>query len=178
MSEAPQPTLGRSCGTCTLCCKVYDVPPIDNKPAGKWCKHCKPGKGCGIWDTRPQFCRDYHCYWHYEAQLGPEWRPDVAKFILNLEPGGIWLAIVIDPGQPHAWKREPYHSILRSLSDQFITAGDKGLMLIEGDRKFVVLPDREVFIGNKMTNANVRLTKKKISGIVHYDVIFNETTAA
>ena len=36
---------GRECGSCSLCCKVYNVPEIE-KPAGKWCRHCTPGKGC------------------------------------------------------------------------------------------------------------------------------------
>src|SRR5258708_27094970 len=36
---------GRECGSCTLCCKVYNIPEI-GKAAGKWCKHCTPGKGC------------------------------------------------------------------------------------------------------------------------------------
>ena len=44
---ASQPAPGRECGACTLCCKVFDVPVLE-KPAGQWCKHCLPGRGCGI----------------------------------------------------------------------------------------------------------------------------------
>src|SRR4051794_24207443 len=40
---------GRSCGTCTLCCKVVGVLEID-KPGGVWCRHCVSGKHCAIYD--------------------------------------------------------------------------------------------------------------------------------
>jgi len=52
----------RSCGTCTLCCKVLAVDEL-KKPHGKWCAHCKTGQGCGIYDTRPAECRDFRCTW-------------------------------------------------------------------------------------------------------------------
>ena len=38
------PAFKRTCGTCTLCCKVYDIPAVA-KPMGKWCDHCDVGKG-------------------------------------------------------------------------------------------------------------------------------------
>jgi hypothetical protein len=43
----------RSCGDCTLCCKVMAVEAL-GKPAGSWCSHCKPGRGCLIYETRPE----------------------------------------------------------------------------------------------------------------------------
>jgi hypothetical protein len=38
----------RSCGSCTLCCKLMPVLLDDgeDKPAGEWCKHCTKGVGC------------------------------------------------------------------------------------------------------------------------------------
>jgi hypothetical protein len=178
VTTSTAPLLGRSCGSCTLCCKVFPVPPIDNKPAGKWCKHCKPGQGCGIWESRPEFCRSFHCHWHFDASLGPEWRPDVARFVINTEPGGAWLSVVVDPGQPHAWRREPYHSKLRSLAARFIDSGTNGLLLIEGDRKSIILPDREVHVGTRDTHAHVRLTRQVVDGAVRYDVVFDEPASA
>ena len=47
---------GRECGGCAMCCKVYTFPEI-TKPAGVWCKYCKPGKGCTIHDNLPDQCR-------------------------------------------------------------------------------------------------------------------------
>jgi hypothetical protein len=179
MSEADADSpKGRSCGTCSLCCKVFDVPPVNNKPAGKWCDHCKPGRGCAIWTDRPAMCRDYHCHWHYDLSLGAEWRPDVAKFILSREPGGIWLSIVADMAQPNAWRREPYHAKLRKLAERLIESGANGLMLIEGDRKSVVLPDREVHIGTRTTHANVRFEKRMLNGAARYEVVFLQPALA
>ena len=66
---------GRSCGTCTLCCKVFPVPDLA-KPAGKWCQHCQPGKGCRIHETRPEVCRKFFCGWMVSPGLGPEWKPE------------------------------------------------------------------------------------------------------
>jgi hypothetical protein len=165
---------GKTCGSCSLCCKVFDVPPIENKRAGSWCKHCTPGKGCGIWNERPEFCQDYYCHWHFDASLGPEWRPDVAKFLISNEADGIWLSIVTDRSQPNAWRREPYHGKLRTLSQRLIETGKHGLLLIDGDRKFVILPDREVPIGARDSAANVRFTRAVVNGALRYDIVFNQ----
>jgi hypothetical protein len=35
---------GRSCGECSLCCYLLDVPQA-GKARRSWCPHCKPGKG-------------------------------------------------------------------------------------------------------------------------------------
>jgi hypothetical protein len=41
------PVAGRSCDSCTLCCKLM---PVDQhaKPAATWCPHCESGSGCRI----------------------------------------------------------------------------------------------------------------------------------
>ncbi len=56
------PAPKRECGTCTLCCKALPVEGIV-KEAGQWCPHCVPGAGCGIYERRPQSCRDFDCLW-------------------------------------------------------------------------------------------------------------------
>lgn len=40
---------GRSCGTCAMCCKVYDVPEV-NKIGRNWCHKFKLCNGCEIYD--------------------------------------------------------------------------------------------------------------------------------
>lgn len=50
----------RSCGGCTLCCKVIGVHEIA-KPKGVLCTHCKPGSGCMVHASRPKACRAYTC---------------------------------------------------------------------------------------------------------------------
>jgi hypothetical protein len=116
LSTATSSAPTRSCGSCTMCCKVYDVPPIDNKPRGVWCKHCKPGRGCGIWESRPEFCKDFHCQWIKDDSFGPEWKPDTAKFVMNFrETLGI-LAVMVDANNPGSWRREPYYSRLKMIA--------------------------------------------------------------
>ena len=75
----------RLCGTCTACCTCIGVKALD-KPAGVPCKHLTE-HGCGIYETRPQECRQYFCLWAdpKAEQLNlPEWgRPDQTGLILN-----------------------------------------------------------------------------------------------
>src|SRR5262245_12210699 len=54
---------GRACGQCSLCCKLLHVKELD-KPANRWCQHCRPGKGgCSIWGATPEICKSYFCGW-------------------------------------------------------------------------------------------------------------------
>ena len=68
---------GRTCGACTACCKTLkiDAPEL-KKFAGVLCTHCAAGKGCTIYNARPQVCGEFYCAWRGMAFLGDEWRPD------------------------------------------------------------------------------------------------------
>jgi hypothetical protein len=141
---AAAPATGRSCGSCTLCCKVYEVPPIDNKPRGVWCRHCQPGKGCGIWEQRPEFCRDFHCHWIRDDSFGPEWKPDIAKFVMNERDSG--LIVTVDPGHPQAWRREPYLAGLRRIA--FAMNQDRrAVQVMVREHLTVLTPDDEIAVG-------------------------------
>jgi hypothetical protein len=149
---------GRSCGSCTLCCKVYDVPVME-KPRGVWCKACTPGKGCGIWDSRPEFCRSFHCQWIHDASLGPEWKPDVARFVMNIQHGKM-LAVAVDPGHRHAWRREPYYSAFKGMVPKLFS---QGLMLVvsDGVNKVLVTPDADIVVSKHNETVDCEL---KIEG--------------
>ena len=108
MSEA-----SRDCGSCTLCCKVLEATALQ-KPAGIWCKHCLPGKGCGIYETRFPICRTYFCGWHTLAMLGEDWRPDRSGIIVSprkegLPPGyaGDGIEFLVFGGEK-ALRRKPF----------------------------------------------------------------------
>jgi hypothetical protein len=135
----------RTCGTCTLCCKLFPVPPLE-KPAGQWCQHCKPGRGCGIHETRPQLCRDFDCQWLQNTDLGPEWKPEIAKFVLSIYPGTNSLAVTVDPGFPGQWRQEPYLGNLRRWAEAALAQGDQ-VIVFTGARATAILPDREVELG-------------------------------
>ena len=114
----------RACGTCTLCCKVFPVAELA-KPAGRWCQHVRQGQGCSIYVDRPQTCRDFYCQWRFSDDLGPEWKPEVARFVLSIYPGTNSLSVAVDPGTPAAWQQEPYLSNLRQWSEVALAEGEQ-----------------------------------------------------
>lgn len=136
----------RSCGSCTLCCKLFPVPELE-KPAGRWCRHIVQGKGCGIHATRPEVCRAFFCQWIHNEELGPEWKPETCRFVLSIYPGSNSLAVTADPGQPRAWAREPYLGQLRRWAAAALAQGD-GVLVFMGDRGVAILPDGEAELGS------------------------------
>ena len=140
MSAAP-----RTCGSCTLCCKLFPVPELD-KPAGRWCRHIAQGRGCGIHETRPEVCRAFWCQWIENPDLGPEWKPEKAKFVLSIYPGTQSLAVTVDPASPASWQGEAYLPWLRRWSRAAMEDGQFVIVFV-GDNATVVLPDREKDLG-------------------------------
>ncbi len=147
---------GRACGTCTLCCKVIAVVDFD-KPPGVWCPHCVRSKGCGIYETRPRDCRTFFCHWMVEKGLGPEWKPERAKFALVTTRGGI--TAFVDPGFPGAWRASPYFETLKRWALEGLRAAN-GVRVVAvriGVRTIVLLPDREVDMGEVGPGETLRL---------------------
>ncbi|MFM9976055.1 MAG: hypothetical protein ACKVON_15960 [Beijerinckiaceae bacterium] len=138
----------RSCGSCTLCCKLFPVPEL-GKPSGRWCQHIAQGKGCGIHETRPPLCRAFWCQWIENPDLGPEWKPEVAKFVLSIYPGTHSLAVTVDPATPTTWRQEPYLSSLRRWAAAALEDGHQ-VLVFKGDEVTAILPDREVSLGRIM----------------------------
>jgi hypothetical protein len=115
-----------------------------DKPAGVWCRHFAKGVGCSIYATRPGACRQYQCAWTLEPRFDEAWRPDIARFVMNVKPGEV--TIVADPASPNAWKREPYGSRLRALAARTRSPFTVVLLFV-GERVSVVFPEAEVEIG-------------------------------
>ena len=141
----PAPDAPRSCGSCTLCCKLIDVPAVE-KPMGQWCRHCKPGSGCTIHDTRPDQCRTYDCLWRAGTFLGPEWKPDRARFVLTVDPATQFLLIQVDPALPTAWRKEPYYSQIRKWAVTGLGNG-RQVVVFNNRAATVILPDKDVPLG-------------------------------
>ena len=79
MSESV--STGNDCGNCTVCCMALRVIELD-KEAGRYCQHCIPGKGCGIYETRFEICRTFLCGWRLVPQLDAAWRPDKSGILM------------------------------------------------------------------------------------------------
>jgi hypothetical protein len=159
-SNPDQPTLvpGRSCGTCSLCCKVYSIREL-NKSAGRWCVHAVRGSGCSIHDNRPQQCRQFFCSWLFDPNLGSKWKPEVSRFVLSTDPVHRALMVMVDPGMPLAWKREPYYSVLKQFSEVFFRINNRVLVSVRGHIT-VILPDREVPIGKIMPRDEIAIWRE------------------
>ena len=135
----------RSCGSCNLCCKVYSIAEL-NKAAVQWCVHAVRGGGCGNYVNRPESCRKFFCSWRVDPNLGPEWKPEVSRFVLSTDPVLRAMTLMVDPGMPLAWKREPYYPVLKRFSEVFFRLNQKVLANLRGHIT-VILPDRDVSVG-------------------------------
>jgi hypothetical protein len=137
-----QPAAGRACGSCTLCCKVIGVGAL-NKAAGSWCRHCEIGRGCSVYDGRPQECREFLCVWLADARLGEEWKPDRSKLVVTTADEGRTVEIRCDPGFPQAWRQEPYHgqilewaAVARTYDGMVIVSVGKRVTLVAVEGEF------------------------------------------
>jgi Fe-S-cluster containining protein len=75
---------GRSCGNCTLCCKLLPVPvPQIAKPANQRCQHQR-FKGCSIYAQRPMACRTWSCRWMADADTTGMPRPDRCHYVIDI----------------------------------------------------------------------------------------------
>ena len=159
---------GRECGGCSMCCKVLEIEELA-KPPGVWCKHMAQGKGCTVYDERPGVCRSFHCYWRYDANLGPEWKPDKSKFIIWQSPVGAWL-LSVDPGNPNTWRQPQYLRQLRLVSAQLAEQG-QALILFKGTRMTCILPDRDVELPRFRDGQAIAVTMEMIGARTQYDVV-------
>ena len=128
-----------------MCCKVPYIEEF-NKAPGVWCQHAAPGKGCAIYETRPGTCRSFYCTWMQDPKMGPEWKPDRAKFVVYLQRNGRNLQVAVDPSFPNAWTRAPYYAQIKQWAKGGAEAGQFVFVRI-GQRMIAVLPDRDQDIG-------------------------------
>ena len=76
---------GRECGPCTVCCVALTIDDPDlRKVQGYRCRNMLPGKGCGIYETRPQACRAFFCGWRQLKWVRPTLRPDQSGVLIRL----------------------------------------------------------------------------------------------
>jgi hypothetical protein len=145
VSEAAPATIrGRSCGTCTLCCKVLKVPETDSAK-GEWCQHCAVGKGCSIYDERPQRCRDFQCGWLVWDAVPDHWHPAKSRIVIVSELG-FRINFTVDPGAPGRWREAPWYNEIKALAVLAFQENRQVLVTV-GNRVTALLPDREVELG-------------------------------
>lgn len=99
----------RSCGTCTLCCRLPDIDFFD-KPANQFCVHCLESQGCSIYSDRPSLCRDFLCLWRTDGNLSPVWDPTISGMMAYRQ--GAQITVLVDPDHPQVWRNEPHRTEL------------------------------------------------------------------
>lgn len=122
----------RKCGDCKLCCKVFTIAEL-NKLAGEWCPHC-PGKGCSMYESRPNTCREYRCVWLERPEsLSDELRPDKTSVVMNefAEPG----LSMIELHESHRGAARKLLPVLEPVRDHGF-----GLVVVCGGRPHTVFP--------------------------------------
>ncbi|HSG33314.1 MAG TPA: hypothetical protein VLA37_02185 [Sphingomonadaceae bacterium] len=136
---------GRSCGSCTLCCRILGVDEI-GKTKGEWCRYCDVGKGCTIYRDRPGECRDFYCGWLTLPMVDEKWFPARSKMVVYAAPDGKQLEIHVDPGRPDAWRAEPFYSEIRGWA-RAVAGRDFRIVVVLGAKAWLVRPDGEEEVG-------------------------------
>ena len=128
----------RKCGPCNLCCVIPAIPQL-NKPADTPCEHLTKD-GCGIYEDRPQVCRDFACNWL--AGVTDEWiRPDiVGAYVTRLNAGdgmadterGLMIRALAD--QPRRFER--FATMQRMVANETSNGGD--VLVAAGDSRRIL----------------------------------------
>jgi hypothetical protein len=146
-SAAAQAAPGKACGTCMMCCKVLRIEELE-KPSGLWCRHAVIGKGCGIYEDRPPVCQSFYCQWMLDPSLGPEWKPEKAKFVMFPDrKNNEVFNIIVDQAFPDAWIRPPFLAAIKKWVMDGAALGRFAVVHV-GARLIAVLPDRIVEMGS------------------------------
>lgn len=173
------PDPAKSCGTCSLCCKLFDIDWLEQpKPAGRWCHHCKPGNGCAIWQNVPSKCASYYCVWRLDPALGAEWKPEKARFILTHAHESAPLAVLLDPGAPDAHRREPYWSALLKTARQHLEGRGSTLVIFCGTRRSLLMPEGEIAIPDGVALDAIKIQRIERAGRVDFRALIPGLDAA
>jgi hypothetical protein len=132
------------------------------KPSGSWCPHCRPGRGCLIYQDRPGECRTFMCDWLQAEALGPEWKPEKSKIVLVSRYHRV--VAYVDPATPAAWQKPPYLDRLMALMRVGLTE-NRLVYVSVAERYTLLLPDRFEELGHLGEDDEVLLkTVRTING--------------
>ena len=151
-----------------MCCKVPLIKELE-KPSGRWCRHAAIGKGCQIYDERPSVCRKFLCQWMLDPHLGPEWKPEKAKFVVYVQRNGVNLQVAVDPNFPNAWSRPPYEARIRQWVADGAESGRFVFVRI-GPRMIALLPGRDVDLGRVDSDDEIVVSRRPGAVGLVYDV--------
>lgn len=156
MSATPIIVQGRNCDGCAMCCKIPEIKAL-SKPKGAWCTHCSTRQKCDSYLERPEACRNFHCGYLLQADIGEEWRPLTSRMMITYTEDGQHLFVQVDPTRPDAWRRAPYLQQLKSWARINNPRGQQIIVSV-GNRYIVIYPDREEDLGTVGEDETVTFT--------------------
>lgn len=104
----------RTCGECTLCCKLMGVPEL-KKSSAEWCGDCVQGKGCGVYEERPQSCRNFQCFWLMDDAFPDDFRPDRIGALAASNDSPDSAVLHVDPARRRALNTPRVDAMLKAL---------------------------------------------------------------
>ena len=159
----------RTCGSCTLCCKVMAITAL-KKPMNKWCEFCDKGAGCKIYPSRPSECQTFDCLWLKDETFPDEFKPQRSRIVFTVEHGGRRLSAHVDAAFPGAWQEKKLYALLKRLS-AFQAQKNSQLLVFIDKRVIAILPDRDVDLGDVNLEGNtIYYEKDRITGRIEVTV--------
>jgi hypothetical protein len=145
--SVPNLAPGRECGACVVCCESLKIDwPDLKKEADVLCRH-NTGRGCNIYDTRPDGCKTWFCLWRRIGALPDAMRPDRCGLLISIDrtvpPSNPFeqVSIVIRAiGDPAALDG----SLAKAAIDMFAGEGSLPVHVSDGQQKKLVYPPPEM----------------------------------
>lgn len=159
---------GRTCGSCTFCCKVMEIEEL-GKPVGEWCTHCKPGKGCSIYGSRPKECAEFMCQWLADANLPDEFRPDRVRVMLGGDEWGNRYVARCDPANPMAWQKQPIYGVLKDTA-KACWHTDMTVIVVAFKRTWLITPAADYDMGVVDPRSPIRI-EKHLDGTATFEIL-------
>lgn len=129
-----------------MCCKLLSVPDIEKVP-GTLCPHGISGKGCKIYDTRPDQCRMFYCQYLLHANIGEHWKPSKSQMVISVPSGDKYVLVVVDDAWPDIWRTDPFYRDLKQWAKSCEAVGQQVLVRIGPSRYHAIMPDRDIDLG-------------------------------
>lgn len=129
------------------------------KPMGVLCAHCRPGRGCAIYEDRPRGCRAFECVWLMDPEMPHRFRPDQTKVVLDQDKDGRRLIARCDPANPMAWKRNPIYAALKDYAAREWGQG-KIVTAVAGRRTWLIAPREDIDLGEVDPRARLEIVER------------------
>jgi hypothetical protein len=113
----------RKCGECTLCCKIPRI--VGLKPSNAWCHFCDVGKGCSVYENRPQPCKDFTCWWLTHEDMPEDMRPDKVHMYVAGSDEEETLRVRVDTDWEESWKGSPVVDYARTRKHVLVVVGNQ-----------------------------------------------------